>query len=1314
MGAATKLLEKKVLRDLIPLDALSAMHLEEISRKAFIEKVRAGRYVFKKGDRDGHSIYVIEGSIELLDEHRQVVGTIEAGSETARHPLAHKQPRQLSARAASAVTVARIDSSLLDVLLTWDESSGYDVVEIDADENEDWMTRVLRSQVFLQLPPSSLQQLLMRLEEISLNAGDAVVRQGEDGDYFYIVKSGRLAVSRKASQRSEEVIVAELGEGAFFGEEALVSESTRNASVTMITDGILMRLSKADFDELLRVPMVHEVPFEEANQLVARGAWWLDVRLPGEFENQALAGSRNLPLSALRENAAGLDVGVDYVVCCDTGRRSAAAAFVLARNGFNVYTLKNGLMDVPDGALTQGRKSGSVASQDQDADIIPFGPDAKNQQETAQRRDQKNESVTEARMASLSRQLEDARNELSEAKERLHGMGAQCTDGQLASNGLAHQIDAVGEQLQGALKERAQLERRLEQQRLDKASAEERAAEETRLRHDQQREHEKQTRLLEEELRRVRDECAQLGQRTNVLAGERDSAVAELSQLKEESAVLKERLGSLESESTRRSEALERSIDEREKAWTSERDELLGREQALQAQLQQARERAEEVLATARDEANAAQEVLHQRIAGFEAELESRQRTLERFDAERAELEKRLEKSQRSLEEAGERAQRTEQELGDTEQRLAENQRELQEARQHSRDLQQKLEELLKRQAESERHAAQLEKRLTETIGEHESDVASVRGALARAQDERENVKRDQKRLMETLRKTERKLERERQDHEAEIHRLRKELKQAAGESHAGLTAELEALQEKLKRDVCERDELEVKLGQRSAQLENLQSEADRLTAQLAQAQDAAGQAEQRLAEMEKAANEEFTIRLTAEQELQQALRDDLATILRERDDSRQQLALVTQEAVELREAVSAAQAQIQSLRKADHELDALHEALRRVEAERDSARDAEQRLREELGQLGAEGETSRALEQLATTEVRAAPIGVDAGEVRAAAAAESRQRETEEQLLALQDEVERLRAELSGVQTSESLEPERVMIETLDEADPFAGETTQSDSAEAPAGSDSVKVQPMPLGLEQPEAEFKGTPPVARKRLARGALAVFVLLLVAGPLLWLQGPSLDSLTGLLMSGAGLFTPPQSASEDMDQPTGETASRRISGPGRDSPVTGQPSSDEETATAGKTEPEAGRESGADREAEQALSPNEEDVSAAAGTTQPGNRFRDRLRSGGTGPSVIELYADSFRMGSGATSPHFDERPRHVVSVERFAISRHEITFEQYDRFAEATGRARPPSRVRGVRPVVKVSWHDAVAYAKWLSGQTGHSYRLPT
>mgnify|MGYP001813556465 FL=1 len=184
MGAAKNLIEKKALQSLVPLNALSAIHLEEITKKAVIEEIRSGRYVFKKGDRDYQSVYLIEGRVELIESGRQVVATVDAGSEAARHPLAHKQPRNLSVRAAGSVTVVRIDSSLLDVLLTWDESSGYDVVEIDAEQNDDWMTRVLQSEAFLQLPPTNIHQLLMRLEEVTLSAGDAVVRVGDEGDYF--------------------------------------------------------------------------------------------------------------------------------------------------------------------------------------------------------------------------------------------------------------------------------------------------------------------------------------------------------------------------------------------------------------------------------------------------------------------------------------------------------------------------------------------------------------------------------------------------------------------------------------------------------------------------------------------------------------------------------------------------------------------------------------------------------------------------------------------------------------------------------------------------------------------------------------------------------------------------------------------------------------------------------------------------------------------------------------------------------------------------------------------------------------------------
>jgi formylglycine-generating enzyme required for sulfatase activity len=114
--------------------------------------------------------------------------------------------------------------------------------------------------------------------------------------------------------------------------------------------------------------------------------------------------------------------------------------------------------------------------------------------------------------------------------------------------------------------------------------------------------------------------------------------------------------------------------------------------------------------------------------------------------------------------------------------------------------------------------------------------------------------------------------------------------------------------------------------------------------------------------------------------------------------------------------------------------------------------------------------------------------------------------------------------------------------------------------------------------------------------------------------------------------------------------------------------------------------------------------------------QPSRTFRDTLLGGGTAPVMVELRADSFTMGSGATSPRFEERPRHRVRLSRFAISKHEVTFEQYDRFVQATGRARPADEGwgRGKRPVINVSWQDAVAYSQWLSAQTGAHYRLPT
>ncbi|HKJ53443.1 MAG TPA: SUMF1/EgtB/PvdO family nonheme iron enzyme [Gammaproteobacteria bacterium] len=109
-----------------------------------------------------------------------------------------------------------------------------------------------------------------------------------------------------------------------------------------------------------------------------------------------------------------------------------------------------------------------------------------------------------------------------------------------------------------------------------------------------------------------------------------------------------------------------------------------------------------------------------------------------------------------------------------------------------------------------------------------------------------------------------------------------------------------------------------------------------------------------------------------------------------------------------------------------------------------------------------------------------------------------------------------------------------------------------------------------------------------------------------------------------------------------------------------------------------------------------------------------NVFRDRLKSGGYGPTMIKLPGGRYRMGGASAIIGPDETPRHDVTVPAFMVSVYEITFAEYYQFAQATGRKKPPSNGLDIKshPVVDVSWDDALAYTRWLSKQTGKRYRL--
>ena len=205
------------------------------------------------------------------------------------------------------------------------------------------MTMLLQTKALHRIPPANIQAIFMRMQRVDYKAGEPVIKQGDEGDYFYVIVKGKCVVVRETPLNKEGIRLAELNMGDTFGEEALISDARRNANVTMLTDGTLMRLGKEDFRNLLNEPLQERVDMEGARAIIARGGKWLDVRLPSEFENYHMEGAINLPLYFIRLKLKTLDRNVHYVVCCDTSRRSSAAAYILSERGFHASVLSGGL-----------------------------------------------------------------------------------------------------------------------------------------------------------------------------------------------------------------------------------------------------------------------------------------------------------------------------------------------------------------------------------------------------------------------------------------------------------------------------------------------------------------------------------------------------------------------------------------------------------------------------------------------------------------------------------------------------------------------------------------------------------------------------------------------------------------------------------------------------------------------------------------------------------------------------------------------------------------------------------------------------------
>ena len=1406
MHAANKItVDKKVLQEFVPLNALSPERFREVSEKIIIEEVLAGRYLFRKGDNDNQTIYLLEGSINLIDGFRKVTGEVEAGTDMSRYAISNQQPRSLSARAVKKCLIARIDSGLLDVFLTWDQSSCAEVVEIGADHNQDWMTRILQTEAFIKIPPAMIQSLLIKMQSCPVKAGDVVIRQGDPGDYFYTIHEGRCVVTRKDSPESEAQFLAELGSGNSFGEDALVSDARRNATITMLTNGLLMRLAKEDFIELLKNQLVQRVNYEQAAAMVEEDAVWVDVRTPDEYESGSFEDSVNMPLASLRDEMSELVFNTKYIICCDTGRRSESAGFLLSHKGFDVYVLEGGMPETTaEMTPVDTADTGEPAAYDEELESLR----AENERLLTEIRESRSAEVR------MTEQLEQLRGEPGESGDKLGSLYAQAqgdTDevhvlqdqyaalqGQYADMVNAHKLEL--EQLEERLNEsRSQADTaRDKQQELEQQVASGQAAQQEiqqlqdaltqanervlALESDVVKVDEAGTTLLNESesrlqeqqalVEQLRAELSMTGQQmadyqegVRKLAAEREVADGELGEKLQQQTELSGKLQSdldglqhdndkLRTELREASLLLEKhkedagkqqdarqasedALQEQQAKWESERATLqqaMEGEQhvseELRRELEQVKARAEESRGDLEKEQQENLDQAREQIEHLEsinvklmneqsshaeelevsaAEREQLQQTLNAVIEEKSLLESEVEslkgqvagfvessaeelqmlQEQFSAEQA--RSAGLEQLVGDKEVQVRDLQQEILQSGEARNTLEQELETLRQRYEEGHSQLELHAERARELEQERDEAIQKAHEDLMRKNDNEKELQGQINRLRKKLEQSTTDQREAREGSQADIDNIRDELhaeRQARAEERAQMAARQRELKEQLGAIAVEH---EANMTNQSGAIE--------------QARHAGREEEQeRLRDLLEAQGQSEEQMLALQQELQKA-HAEIAELTRQEKDRRQVDLEMMQE--QNQQAVST--------------ITQLESQLKQLTQDRDTALHEQQTLREKMNALRGEVEVSRGLMNVGSQ-----------GQVEDPEKLRHELDESKKNVaiaLRLRAEAEAARDRL--IEERNALRQkygEETITSTPLRAPSLAADKTEAGRRESQQGAAETAVE---ATREQPEdrEQHNRQPPLVTLDKASGKRrwlgAAIGLGVVAGVVLgaWLLAGSGDPLlavsevqnvvveehAGSEEQSLATTTPviPASLPVEAVKPPVEAseveASEAVDFVTPSPVVAGSVATNtpEEIVTAG----------------EPGLATESAPVSATDPVPATAIRsFRDGLGNDSQGPEMVALPAAEYLMGSPGASLNYDEIPRHKVTLSGFSISKNEVTFAEYDKFARATGRRLPydESWGRGERPVINVSWGDAQAYAAWLSKKTGKKYRLPT
>jgi CRP-like cAMP-binding protein len=365
------------IRRLTPINQLPMHYQDVVIREGEIISFPRGSRILVEGSKDEYVHYLVDGTVGILIGG-QTAKHLSVNSGMSTFPLDEPgKAREVSVTAENAVRVFRLKHAVLqrevNLAITAPPGPPPEVMDIDNGmdisngDTADWIVVMLRAGLFANLPVESIQHILARVEELEVEKRQVIIEQDGPADFFYLIKRGTAEVVRKASPDSVPAHLADIGPGDGFGEEALIANARRNATVTMTSDGELLKVQREDFNTLIRDPLLKDVSLDEAGRFVSDGARWIDARYAEQFAAGAMPDAISVPLPLLRRRCRELDPANLYIVYSDDASASAAAAFLLSARGLDARyvneTVRPPLTEPADDTSTPaGTRDEEVAS----------------------------------------------------------------------------------------------------------------------------------------------------------------------------------------------------------------------------------------------------------------------------------------------------------------------------------------------------------------------------------------------------------------------------------------------------------------------------------------------------------------------------------------------------------------------------------------------------------------------------------------------------------------------------------------------------------------------------------------------------------------------------------------------------------------------------------------------------------------------------------------------------------------------------------------------------------------------------------------